>query len=201
MALAVETAVNIPGCLKLMTGFKTCIHRIKQLHVCIPPRLSSHRCPCRACWIKLQRENTSIRYNGCESATENVAHAIMRFVFEAHTSQFLPPDALTLILCHVQRRRPEMGHDHQELLKADLLDRALAILMEVSTMKWRKLWHFIPPCTVFVPLMMRKVQATFRLRSLYLLSKKASMICERIGLHARSGIPLKWSLLRAGKGF
>lgn len=33
--------------------------------------------------------------------------------------------------------------------------------------------------------------------SLYLLSKKASMICARMGLHARSGISLKWSLLWA----
>lgn len=51
--------------------------------------------------------------------------------FKTHTSQFLPPDALTLLLHHVQRRGPEMGHDHQELLEADRLDRTLTILMEV----------------------------------------------------------------------
>lgn len=48
------------------------------------------------------------------------------------TSQFLPPDALTLFLCHVQWRGPEMGHDHQELLKADLLNCTLTILTIVS---------------------------------------------------------------------
>lgn len=52
--------------------------------------------------------------------------------FKTHTSQFLPPDAPALLLRHVQRRGPEMGHDHQELLEADRLDRALAVLMEVS---------------------------------------------------------------------
>lgn len=49
-----------------------------------------------------------------------------------HTSQFLPPDALALFVRHGQGRGPEMGHDHQELLKADLLNRTLAILTEVS---------------------------------------------------------------------
>lgn len=49
-----------------------------------------------------------------------------------HTSQFLPPDALTLFLSHVQWRGPEMGHDHQELLKADFLNCALNVLTIVS---------------------------------------------------------------------
>lgn len=53
------------------------------------------------------------------------------FLEERRTSQLLPPDALSLLLGHVQRRRPEMGHDHQELLEADLVHRALAVLPEV----------------------------------------------------------------------
>lgn len=50
----------------------------------------------------------------------------------ALTAEFFPPDALSLFLCHVQCWRSEVGHDHQELLKADLLDSPLTILMEVS---------------------------------------------------------------------
>lgn len=48
------------------------------------------------------------------------------------TAEFLPPDLLSLFLCHVQCWRSEVGHHHKELLKADLLDRPVTILMEVS---------------------------------------------------------------------
>lgn len=57
--------------------------------------------------------------------------SLLLFVLWALTSQLLPPDALSLLFAHVERRRPEVGHDHQELLKADLLHRAHAVLMEV----------------------------------------------------------------------
>lgn len=56
----------------------------------------------------------------------------MRSLPQTHTSQFLLPDALALLLGHVLRRWPEVGHDHQELLEADLLDRPVVVLVEVS---------------------------------------------------------------------
>lgn len=49
------------------------------LHVCIPPGLLSHRCPCHACWIKLQRK-TSVS----QQSPDNDEHAIVWFVLR-HT--------------------------------------------------------------------------------------------------------------------
>lgn len=43
-----------------------------------------------------------------------------------------------------------MGHDHQELLEANLLNLPLAILMEVSSEKERKFLHYIPLHVAFV---------------------------------------------------
>lgn len=60
---------------------------------------------------------------------------------QTRTSQFLLPDALTLLLGHVQRRGPKVGHDHQELLQADLLDRSVVVLMEVSVKMENVLTH------------------------------------------------------------
>lgn len=48
------------------------------------------------------------------------------------TAQFDPPELLPLLLAHVQRWRPEVGHDGDELLKADLLYASLAMRIEVS---------------------------------------------------------------------
>lgn len=56
----------------------------------------------------------------------------MRSPLRTHTSQFLLPDTLALLLRHVLRRGPEVGHDHQELLEADLLHRSVVVLVEVS---------------------------------------------------------------------
>lgn len=55
--------------------------------------------------------------------------------------------------------------------------------------KERNFLHYIPLHVAFVQ----------KLQWLYLWSKKASMICERMGLHDRSGISLKWSLLTSEK--
>lgn len=65
----------------------------------------------------------------------------MRSPLRTHTSQFLLPDALALLLRHVLRRGPEVGHDHQELLEADLLHRPVVVLVEVSVERGRKLEH------------------------------------------------------------
>lgn len=54
-----------------------------------------------------------------------------RSALQTHTSQFVLPDALALLLGQVQRRGPEVGHDHQELLEADLLHRSVVVLVEV----------------------------------------------------------------------
>lgn len=62
-------------------------------------------------------------------------------VLQTHTSQLLLPDALTLLRGHVQRRGPKMGHDHQELLEADLLHRSVVVLMEVSVEMKNVLTH------------------------------------------------------------
>lgn len=54
-----------------------------------------------------------------------------RSASQTHTSQFVLPDALALLLGHVQRRGPEVGHDHQELLEVDLLRPSVGVLVEV----------------------------------------------------------------------
>lgn len=100
-----------------------------------------------------------------------------------HTSQFLLPDALALLLAHVQRRGPEVGHDHQELLEADLLHRSGVVLVEVPAKSGEAVTH--------------SAERQGSVGRPHLLSKKAWMISERMGLQARSGIALKCSLLRA----
>lgn len=105
---------------------------------------------------------------------------------QTHTSQFLLPDALALLLAHVQRRGSEVGHDHQELLEADLLHRAVLVLMEVPGKTGGILIHL---CSTGV----KSTEPSWP----HLLSKKAWMIWERMGLQERSGIALKCSLLRA----
>ena len=85
-----------------------------------------------------QRQNTDHQFNQEPRVRRRLCWACDHVICLRHTSQFLLPDTLTLIVCHVQRRRPEMGHDHQELLEANLLNLPLAILMKVSSEEKKK---------------------------------------------------------------
>lgn len=111
-------------------------------------------------------------------------------VLQTRTSQLLLPDAVALLLAQVQRRGPEVGHDHQEVLEADLLHRSAVVPMEVPVKTGKVLTRLI--------LTGAEVSVGW---NRHLLSKKAWMIWARMGLQARSGIALKCSLLRAKKAF
>lgn len=80
-----------------------------------------------SCMLNKTAERTKNIVNQASAQQEASGHVFSR----RRTSQLLPPDVLSLLLGHVQRRRPEMGHDHQELTEADLVHRAHAVLAEV----------------------------------------------------------------------
>lgn len=84
-----------------------------------------------SCMLNKTAERTKNIVNQGSAQQEACGHVFFFLFSRRRTSQLLPPDVLSLLLAHVQRRRPEMGHDHQELLEADLVHRAHAVLAVV----------------------------------------------------------------------
>lgn len=84
-----------------------------------------------SCMLNKTAERTKNIVNQASAQQQACGHLFIFSFSRRRTSQLLPPDVLSLLLGHVQRRRPEMGHDQEELLEADLVHRALAVLAEV----------------------------------------------------------------------